>query len=271
VGDAPGAASAAELDALVAPLRSAAASTLLAFDFDGTLSAVVDDPAAARPVDGAAALLDELAGTYGCVAAISGRPVSFLARHLPGSVALSGLYGLESLVDGVVLDHPDAPTWRPVIHDVAELARREAEPGAALHGMGVEAKGLSLTLHVRTHPELEGAAVALARQLAADHGLHARAAKRSVELHPPIAADKGTALVGLAARCGATQALYVGDDLGDLPAFDALGAMVDDGRLLGATTVAVGGPELPDDVARRVQLVLAGPHEVPTLLRALRP
>ena len=48
----------AELASLVAPLREAPDATVLAFDFDGTLAAVVDDPAAAVPIPGVPALLD---------------------------------------------------------------------------------------------------------------------------------------------------------------------------------------------------------------------
>jgi len=214
-------------------------------------------------------LLDELAGSYRTVAAVSGRPVAFLARHLPGSVTLSGLYGLESLVDGVVQDHPEAERWRQIVHEAAVACGAEAEPGGSLEGMGVECKGLSLTLHVRTHPELEAAVGAFAAKVAATSGLESRPAKRSVELHPPIGVDKGTALRALSA--GARGAVYVGDDLGDLAAFDALGALVSEGALDIGLRVAVGGPELPDEVRRRVTAVLAGPEAVPDLLRALRP
>jgi trehalose 6-phosphate phosphatase len=92
-----------------------------------------------------------------------------------------------------------------------------------------------------------------------------------VELHPPIAADKGTALVALAERAGADRALFVGDDLGDLAAFDALARLAASGELAATAAVAVGGPELPPAVRDRAQLVLAGPHAVPELLVALRP
>ena len=48
--------------------------------------------------------------------------------------------------------------------------------------------------------------------------LEVRAAKMSVELHPPLPADKGTALEALAG--GMAAVAYVGDDRGDLPAYD---------------------------------------------------
>lgn len=260
-----------QLRALVAPLRARPAETLLAFDYDGTLAAVVDDPAAAVPVAGAIELLDVLAGSYAAVAVLSGRPVAFLVANVAGPFALSGLYGLEQAVDGAVVDHPDAPRWRPVVAAAADAAARAAAPGAPLHGIVVEPKGLSLTLHSRTHPELAAPVEAFALELGERLGLEVRPAKRSVELHPPIAADKGTALGALVASTGARQVLFIGDDVGDLPAFDAVLELERSGAIELAVRVAVGGAELPDGVLERAQLVLGGPGEVPDLLRALLP
>jgi trehalose 6-phosphate phosphatase len=89
----------------------------------------------------------------------------------------------------------------------------------------------------------------------------------SVELHPPIDADKGTAVRSLAD--GAAAVLYAGDDVGDLPAFAALAEL----RAAGITTasVAVGGSELPDEVAAAVDLVLDAPADLVGLLGALAP
>ena len=93
-------------------------------DFDGTLSPIVDEPDAARPLDGVPALLDELAHRYAVVAVLSGRPVTFLQQWLPPSLLLSGLYGLEVVRDGVRNDHPSGGMWREVIDDVATVARQ---------------------------------------------------------------------------------------------------------------------------------------------------
>lgn len=253
-----------ELGPLVAPLRERAADAVLLFDFDGTLSPVVDDPAAAAPRPEVPDLLDRLASQYRRVGVLSGRPVSFLAAALPSSVAVSGLYGLESLVDGAVVDHPDAPRWRPVVADAVRAAEVAAAPGGEIDGATVEPKGLSLTIHVRTRPELAAAVEGLARRLAAETGLEVRPAKMSVELHPPIDADKGAALRSMAE--GATAVAYVGDDVGDLPAFDALAALGPDVWTL---AVAVGGPELPVEVAQRADVVLPSQAAVVDLLRAL--
>ena len=46
-------------------------------------------------------------------------------------------------------------------------------------------------------------------------GLVVHPAKMSVELHPPVAVDKGTAVLALAA--GLRAVCFLGDDVGDLP------------------------------------------------------
>jgi trehalose 6-phosphate phosphatase len=62
---------------------------------------------------------------------------------------------------------------------------------------------------------------------------------------------------------------FIGDDVGDLPAFDALDHLAADG----ATTlrVAVQTSESDDEVLRRADLLVDGPAGALDLLRALVP
>jgi trehalose 6-phosphate phosphatase len=69
--------------------------------------------------------------------------------------------------------------------------------------------------------------------------------------------DKGTAVEELAA--GASAALFIGDDRGDLAAFDALTRLVDEGRLAQAVRVAVRSAEAPAELLERADLVVDGP------------
>src|SRR4051794_15069652 len=151
---------------LLDAIKERAPRAAILSDFDGTLSHIVDEPDAARPLDGVPGLLDELAERYAVVGVLSGRPVKFLEQFLPRTLVLSGLYGLEILRDGVRSDHPTGGSWREAIDDVATLAR-----AARLDGLRVENKGLSLTLHYRGHPELEDDVRALAERQAARSGL----------------------------------------------------------------------------------------------------
>jgi trehalose 6-phosphate phosphatase len=256
-----------DLREAVAPLRADPAGSVLLFDFDGTLSPVVDDPAAARPLPGVVERLDALASTYRTVGAVSGRPVAFLAQHLPPSVVLSGLYGLESQVGGRLVHHPDAGRWRPIVAEAVRAAEAAAAPGGPAEGVVVEAKGLSITLHVRTRPDQAQAARDLAERIAAPSGLLVGPAKMSVEVHPPIEANKGTALLALAA--GARGVLFVGDDNGDVPAYDALAGLRRSDPSVTTVGVIVDGPELPAALRERDGIVLPDQTAVLDLLDAL--
>ena len=231
-------------------------------DFDGTLSEVVADPATARPVPGAVEVLQALATSYARVAVISGRPVAFLLDTVGPELFLSGLYGLEEVRDGVRVEHPDASRWRSVIDEVVHEAAAGAPPGAR-----IEAKGLSITVHYREHPEQREAIEAWVGAAAGRHGLDVRPARQSVELHPPVEADKGTVLGALAA--GLERVCFLGDDIGDLPAFTALDRL----RGAGIETVKVGvvGSETPPEVLAAADLTVEGPTGALDLLRSLLP
>lgn len=227
------------------------------FDFDGSLAPIVVDPAAAAPTPGAVELLDDLAAAGATVAVVSGRPVSFLADHVGSGIALSGLYGIERRVDGVVSAHPQAARWRTVIASV---------DGSDLpDGVVVEPKGVSMTVHFRAVPDAADTVVAWANRVAAETDLEVRSAKASVELHPPIEADKGAAVKAFADRCD--PVVYVGDDVGDLPAFAALRDLAADGvQTLG---VVVGSDELADDVRAAADVIVDGPVAVVQAFRAV--
>lgn len=236
------------------------ADGLVAIDFDGTLAPIVADPNAAVPLEGVSELLDQLAGRVAEVAVISGRPLSYLLDHLPASITVVGLYGLEILRHGEVVDHPSAGVWRETMSDVAK--------GAEIHGprgVLVELKGASITLHYRQHPELADEVERYANEAAASAGLRVRSARMSVELHPPIDEDKGTVLVRLAKE-RAGPVVFIGDDVGDLSAFAALDGIGGSGRPV--LRVAVDSREAPDELRSRADHLVDGPEGVVELLRS---
>lgn len=248
------------LDVLLAPLLADPASAAVCTDFDGTLSSIVEDPAAARPLPGVADALAALAERYAEVAVISGRPASFLEPMLPAKVSIHGLYGLESVRDGVRAEHPAAAGWRAAIADVLAAAR-----AADLPGTSVEDKGLSLTLHFRTAPEQAAAAVAWAEGEARRVGLHVRPARMSVELHPPVDVDKGTVTHLVAA--GLRAACFLGDDAGDLAAFGALTELASQG--VAVARVAVRSPEAPAALLAAADAIVEGPEGALDVLQRL--
>jgi trehalose 6-phosphate phosphatase len=236
-------------------------------DFDGTLAPIVDDPDRARPLPGTSDALRALAARYATVAVVSGRPLAYLAEHLPGAgdTVLVGLYGLERARrdHGSSLVTEEAPAARPWLAAVAAAAA--AAEASAPDALFVERKGLAVTLHYRQAPDLAGWAADFAAAQAAATGLVAHPGKMSVELRPPVATDKGTVVEELAR--GLTAACFIGDDLGDLPAFAALGRL----RAAGVATlaVAVSGSETPAELIAAADLMVDGPPGVLALLRSL--
>lgn len=245
-------------------LAAEPASTGLFTDFDGTLAAIVPDPDDAVPFDGVVEALREIAGHLGEVVVVSGRPVAFLADRLGaavGAVDLFGLHGLERWQDGRVEPVDAARGYGPAI---AEM-RRQAE-AAGVPGLVVEDKGLGLTLHWRRAEDPATAAAigtALAEALAAEHGLSLRSGKASIETVLPLGIDKGTVVAERGARWRTVG--FIGDDVSDLCAFDALDSLEADG----AKVVRMAVTDAPDELVARADLVLDGPGAAARFLEAL--
>jgi trehalose 6-phosphate phosphatase len=227
-------------------------------DFDGTLSPIVEDWTAAMPLAGARAVLDELASRYAIVGVISGRPVTYLVEHLGTKLRLAGLYGLESVIDGHRVPAEGAEAWRPHVQHAVDSATKH-------FGSLVEHKGLSMTVHFRSKPELEKEVRAWAVREQKRSGLELRSAKASVELHPPVEFDKGTVVE--AAVAGLDAAVFLGDDVGDLPAFDALDRLQERG--MHTVKVGVRTAEAPSVLLDRADLVVEGPMGALEILRSL--
>lgn len=233
-------------------------------DFDGTLSDIVPYPEQARPLPGAAALLKSLAATFGVVAVVSGRPVSFLIDRLdlrsPGRLHAYGLHGLQHTIGGEIELAPGLAEWVPPMASVVAAA-------PALSGMGVvvEDKGFGVTMHWRNaadraraeaaaRPVVEGAAAA---------GLIPRPGKMSVELVPPLGVNKGTVVADWAAAVRLERVAFIGDDLGDVIAFEAIDAL---GEGVEGLKIAVTSPEAPEMLLDSADLVLPNPAAALALL-----
>lgn len=236
------------------------ARTALLTDFDGTLSPIVDVPSAARPLDGVPDVLARLARRFRSVTVVSGRPVSFLWGHLgpvasdpAAPVRLVGLYGVESAApDGTVVLDEAAASWMPAVTGAADRLR-----SAAPDGVLVEVAGPSVTVHYRRAPGAAGWVTERTAVEAEATGLVAHPGRRSVELRPAIRIDKGAVVRHAATGCRAVG--FLGDDLGDVPAFAELARLRrDDG--VDTVGVAVIDEETAPEVAARADISVTGPQ-----------
>jgi trehalose 6-phosphate phosphatase len=252
------------LPAALSPLAADPAHGALFLDFDGTLSAIVPDPVGARPLPGVPGLLADLASRFALVAVISGRPTGFLrdALESPAAVELVGLYGLDRALTG----SEDGIRWATAVGDTVDEASAEAPAGVY-----VEPKGLTVTLHWRHAPEARRWVTEFAERQRHDRGFAVHPGRMELELRPPLHVDKGTVVRALAAELGdkLRQTAVFGDDIGDLPAFAAVGELGNEGNPVGAVRVAAVDDESPAEVADAADITVTGATGAVDLLRAL--
>ena len=224
-----------------------AEGVLLCLDFDGTLAPIVDDPADAAVLpesQGALSALAERAAVD--LAVVSGRELSDVRERvgLPG-ITYAGNHGLERWHDGVRTPHPEAEHRRGAVADASDAVRDRL---AGVPGTSVEDKGLTATVHHR-NADAAGteSAAAAARDAAESVDLECTEGRGIVELRPDVAWDKGDAVRDLRPPADGRLALFVGDDVTDEDAFEAVGPdgvaiQVGDGRDT-AADYRLDGPE----------------------------
>ena len=249
---------------LIDTLRPHLSGALIATDFDGTLAPLVQNPDESRPADGAVETLTALAAAGARIAVITGRDARTVVRlggldAVPGLVA-AGLYGMETWSAGQLSSPPTPPA-------IDQL--RERLPPVVAAGdpdLWIEDKRLSLVVHARRAADppaaladREPAIAALADEL----GFEVHPGSGVLELRIP-GFDKAGALRRLAE--GRHTVLFLGDDLGDLPAFAEIRRLRAAGvRAFSVGVLASGADGIPD----ACDVELHDPAAVVALLTAL--
>jgi trehalose 6-phosphate phosphatase len=257
----------------LAAVLAAPQTSLAALDYDGTLSTIAQRPQDATPAPGALEAVGLLAERVGAVVLISGRPAGQLleltglrrhpARHL---LTVLAQYGLERW-DGST-DQLSSPPALPGVEGARrELADLLADPQLP-QGVSVEDKGQALVVHTRLSADPDGVLGALRPRLSAiagRAGLEPHPARNALELRPP-GYEKGGALLRFTRERGSKAVLFIGDDLGDLPAFDALDRL----RAEGVPGIGVVSDSAEvTGLRERADLLLDGPPAVVSFLRGL--
>ena len=251
---------------------TSARESMLFLDYDGTLSPIVSDPAAATLVDGAAEAL-ELVAAVCPVAILSGRDLADIRSRvgIPG-IWYAGSHGFELTgPDGTYHQNEAAAAFVPLL----ERAAAELTDGlAGIPGVRVEHKRFAVAVHYReVAPEHIGEIVSTTHKLGARDGLRVTSGRMLVELRPDLDWDKGTTLAWIRDRidpAGALLPIYIGDDLTDEDAFDAvhfdgIGIVVghdEDGDRKTAAHFALQSPDQVREFIQRGSQWLAYKHQV---------
>jgi trehalose 6-phosphate phosphatase len=220
-------------------LVAVASDVLVGLDFDGTLSPIVADPARAAIHPEGPRVLTELAAQVRAVAVVTGRParqVVELGRLeqvadalLDGSrLVVLGQYGNERWDSGTrAFTSAEPPRGLQAFRD--ELPRLLASEDAS--DAFVEEKGLAVAVHTRRLPRGQEVVVRLEEALAdaaERHGLTLEPGRLVLEVRAP-GMHKGLAVQAALEEHHAGGVLFAGDDLGDLPAFETVRGLRDQG------------------------------------------
>lgn len=246
------------------------AGALLCMDYDGTLAPIVPRPEDARPQQGMLDVLARLLPRLGAVAIVTGRPARVVldlggfawlpdARHL----RIYGQYGQETW-DGATgrLEVPPPPEAIGVARvQLQELLRDAAGESADVSGVAVEDKGLALVVHTRRAADPAAALELLdprVRCLADRLGLAAEPGRNVIELRAN-SVDKGDVVRRLLERRSPEVGVFCGDDLGDLPAFEALGQWQAEGH---AGARVVSASDEVEELGEHADVLCQGPAGV---------
>ncbi|HYQ33985.1 MAG TPA: trehalose-phosphatase [Lapillicoccus sp.] len=260
-----------------AALVRAAPTCVVGLDFDGTLSPIVDDPAAAYIHPEARDVLVDLATQVLAIAVVTGRP----ARQ---ALALGGLEevgnaigdaGKELYLFGQYGNERWSSTNRRVVsprppHGLAtflgELPRTLRRADAA--DAHLEDKGLAVAIHTRRLPDPQGAfdrLLPLIEELARSHELTVEPGRQVIEVRSP-GMHKGVVVETLVRELEVGAFLFAGDDLGDVEAFEAVVALREQGM---PTLLVCSASEEESALMSRADVTVKGPDGVLDLLRQL--
>ena len=193
---------------------------LLVCDYDGTLAPFRKERAEAVPEEKVRLLLLEILDEGGDIVVLSGRRAEEVAGLLRLPLEIWGSHGWERRT---ARGDVTAPPLSPENTGRLESLRREL---ADFPGDALEIKPVSLALHWRERPEvkklytmgsklLEGAALERGFQILPFSG--------GIEFRLPLASKKTAMELILNARSSRDPVCYMGDDMTDEDAFEAVG------------------------------------------------
>jgi len=237
----------------------------LIFDVDGTIAEIAPTAEAVRVTPKCKKHLRSLVKRLPLVAAISGR-LAKVVRRLVGvdGVVYYGNHGLERWLKGKVEIIPSAQGYV----EKTAAAIKELSPLLLPLGVVFEDKGAGLVFHYRTLPQRERVRETILKEIShssAAQWFKIDQARAVIELRPPLEVTKGSVVRELIKSYHLKAAVYMGDDVSDIDAFDTIRTLSRSAIFQGLA-LGVVGEETPPEVAQRADLLLRGVSEVEAFL-----
>src|SRR5262245_34042492 len=228
---------------VVSRLLARPSDVLLAFDFDGVLSSIVDEPARARLHPRARPLLFSIMEHVDSIAIISGRPVEFLcsAFELPNDsqITVFGHYGLERLGDNInnVGQHMKNTIRELEDYVFAEIESMGYSPDfiekKIIERKTTRGTMISIAVHSRNIDNSDlfiENILKLLLDLKDRYQFSIQPGRKVIEVRPN-GVNKGDTLRSYVNERNVKTVVYFGDDLGDLPAFRVIDELCDEGLI----------------------------------------
>lgn len=250
---------------------------LLALDFDGTLAPMVPNPEDSRMHRGSAAALEALGERVGKIAIITGRGADKVRQlgeldNRPGfgNATVLGQYGVERW--DAATGHTRIPEAPPSVtaaqRDLVRMLADLASSGKPVAGVHLEDKGRAIGVHTRRADDPDGAMLAVdepVRAIAEKHGLQFEPGRSVLELRSSTN-TKGDALREIGSEFRPSAVAFLGDDLGDVPAFELLVQLRENGLVCCAV---VSASEEQPSLTALADVICDGPDGIADWLSSL--
>jgi trehalose-phosphatase len=204
----------------------------LFLDFDGTLAPIAEKPQDAHiPEQTKKVLVDLSKNPLCCLAIISGRSLKDI-KQLVGvkKIIYVGNHGFEVGGLKIMFQPPIPPAYKSTLRQIKNKLHKRL---SSLNGVILEDKGFSLAMHFRmvvpkNIPLVKSVFDVVTSPYLAENKISIGKGKQVIEVRPPVLWNKGTVVTWLLKKHLAINPktrvlpIYIGDDVTDEDAFDAL-------------------------------------------------
>jgi trehalose 6-phosphate phosphatase len=225
-------------------------------DVDGTISPIVVNPDDAHVSEAVRIALRRLRSRIDSVGVVSGRSAVDARRMVRvAGINYIGNHGMERIAGRRTVVDSSIEPFIPIVQNCADRLRALEDH----QGIDVENKRLSISVHYRNASDPSAARQSIYERIGAcsECGpLEVEGGRKVLNLRPPVAVDKGTAILGIVEQRALQGAVYLGDDVTDVNAFRALQELRKHG--VHTAAIAVRSSESPGALLDNADAVIDG-------------